>query len=230
MILIGLSAGSLIGCGGTATCSTAPEPQDGASQTPARSPDRKNQLTPEEYQAGFELLFNGRDLYGWNGHPRNWSVENGEIVGRASDLSHNVFITYGMTYGDFELRYQVKLLNGNSGVQFRSKEFPDYVVKGYQADIADEWYGSLYEEKLGRGVLVNGFKSKGETVVRPGDWNDMVIRAEGPRIRIWLNGLQTVDFTETDESRPKSGVIALQLHQGPPMEVRFRNIRIREIE
>ncbi|NLE58800.1 MAG: DUF1080 domain-containing protein [Planctomycetes bacterium] len=188
-----------------------------------------NVLSQGEQQAGFELLFNGRDLTGWTGDPKLWSVENGEIVGRSENLPHNVFLVCDRPYSDFVLRYSVRLINHNSGVQFRSQQAPDFVVKGYQADIADQWYGSLYEEGLGRGVLANGFAGKGEKIARIDGWNDMAVEAVGTRIVIKLNGLTTVDFTETDPSRPRSGVIALQLHAGPPMEVRFRDIRIRPL-
>lgn len=190
---------------------------------------RHNVLGVAEQQAGFELLFDGRDLTGWTGDPRLWSVENGEIVGRGEKLPHNVFLIHDKPYSDFVLRYSVRLVNHNSGVQFRSQRFADFVVKGYQADIADRWYGSLYEEGLGRGILADGFAGKGEKVARIDGWNDMVVKAVGDRITIKLNGLTTVDFTETDPNRPRSGVIALQLHAGPPMEVRFRDIRIRPL-
>lgn len=190
---------------------------------------RHNVLRKPEQQAGFDLLFNGQDLTGWTGDPKLWSVENGEIVGRGENLPHNVFLTYDKPYSDFVLRYSVRLINHNSGVQFRSQRFPEFVVKGYQADIADRWYGSLYEEGLGRGVLADGFTGKGEKVARLDGWNDMAVKAVGSRMIIKLNGLTTVDFTETDASRPRSGVIALQLHAGPPMEVRFRDIRIRPL-
>ncbi len=192
-----------------------------------RLPDvRHNLLTASEEAAGFELMFDGRRLDGWSGDSRYWSVEDGQIVGRGVDLPHNSFLTYTpRAYGDFLLRFSVKLVGGNSGVQFRSAQHPDHVVKGYQADVGDDWYGSLYEEGGERGVLVNGWEGKGETFVIPGGWNEMTVRAVGPKITITLNGLTTAQFDETNPSKPTSGVIALQLHAGPPMEVRFRDIR-----
>jgi type 1 glutamine amidotransferase len=190
---------------------------------------RHNVLTKSEEQSGFELLFNGRDLTGWTGDPKLWSAEDGELVGRGANLPHNVFLTCDRPYANFLLRFSVKLINHNSGVQFRSQQFPEYVVKGYQADVADHWYGSLYDEGTGRGVLANGFKDKGEKVARLDGWNDMTVKAVGPRITITLNGLTTVEFTEVDASRSQTGVIALQLHKGPPIEVRFRDIRIRRL-
>ncbi len=148
-----------------------------------------------------------------------------------SDLPHNMFLTHEGEFGDFVLKFWVKLRNHNSGVQIRSRQFPENVVKGYQADIADQWYGSLYEEGGTRGVLANGWKDKGESVAVLDGWNEMTIRAVGPRITITLNGVTTVDYTEKQpDLQPAKGVIALQLHAGPPMEVRFRDIRIQPLE
>lgn len=150
--------------------------------------------------------------------------------GAKSDLPHNMFLTHEGEFSDFVLKCWVKLRNHNSGVQIRSRQFPENVVKGYQADIADQWYGSLYEEGGTRGVLANGWKDKGETVTVLDGWNEMTIRAVGPRITITLNGVTTVDYTEKQpELQPAKGVIALQLHAGPPMEVRFRDIRVQPI-
>ena len=189
-----------------------------------------NTLTKAECADGWQLLFNGRDLAGWTGDTAHWSVQNGELVGRSADLPHNMFLVREGEFGDFILRYSVRLRNHNSGVQFRSRTFPQNVVKGYQADIAAEWYGSLYEEGGTRGVLANGFIGKAEKVVVVDGWNDMLIRAEGPRITITLNGVKTVDYTETvPAAQPARGVIALQLHQGEPMEVRFRDIRLKPL-
>lgn len=190
---------------------------------------RHNVLSSEERRAGFRSLFNGHDLEGWRGHPEYWTVEDGQIVGRARDLPHNVFLVHERTFGDFELRFDVQLVSGNSGVQFRSEQFPDYVVKGYQADVADQWYGSLYDEGGGRHILANGWKDKGEHVVVLDGWNQMTVLADGPNVTITLNDLTTVEFTETDARQPRTGVIALQLHTGPPQEVRFRDIRVRPL-
>jgi len=196
-------------------------------------PDSKhNVLTLSEKQTGFELLFNGKDLAGWVGNPANWMAENGDLVGRAANLPHNVFLTHEKQFGDFELRFAVKLVNGtgNSGVQFRSRQYPDYVVKGYQVDVADQWYGSLYEEGGKRGVLANGFKDRGEKVVVIDGWNEMSVRAVGPKITINLNGVNTVEYQEQDPAaQPDRGVIALQLHRCPQMEIRFRDIRIKPL-
>ncbi len=178
----------------------------------------------------FQPLFNGRDLSGWDGDPRLWRVEDGQIVGSTEGvtLEANSFLIHEQDFGDFHLKLEVKLRNHNSGIQFRSETLPGWVVRGLQADMAENnWWGSIYDEKGGRGVLVNGWKDKAETVVRRGDWNDYEVYCKGDLIQLHVNGLLTAELR--DATRLK-GVIALQLHRGPPMEVRFRNIRIKTLD
>jgi hypothetical protein len=186
-------------------------------------------LSREEKKQGFKPLFNGKDLSEWKGDSRLWRVEKGVITGSSDGvkLPHNTFLIHKQEWGDFHLKFQVRLRNHNSGVQFRSEELPDFVVKGLQADMAEgNWWGSIYDEKGTRGVIVNGWKGKAETVVKPGDWNDYEIYAKGDEIRITVNGLVTAELK--DSSR-LSGVLALQLHAGPPMQVEFRNLRIKRL-
>lgn len=186
-------------------------------------------LSREEKKQGFKPLFNGKDLSEWKGDSRLWRVEKGVIIGSSDGvkLPHNTFLIHKQEWGDFHLKFQVRLRNHNSGVQFRSEELPDFVVKGLQADMAEgNWWGSIYDEKGTRGVIVNGWKGKAETVVKPGDWNDYEIYAKGDEIRITVNGLVTAELK--DSSR-LSGVLALQLHAGPPMQVEFRNLRIKRL-
>lgn len=181
-------------------------------------------------EPGFRPLFDGKTLNGWEGDPRLWKVENGEIVGSTDNvkIEKNTFLIYkDAEFSDFILRVEVKLRNHNSGIQFRSEALPEYVVRGYQADMAENnWWGGVYEEKGTRGVMVNGWKDKAEKVVRNGDWNEVEIRCEGPRIQIRTNGLLTAELTDDVKL---SGVIAFQLHTGPGMEARFRNIRIQTL-
>jgi hypothetical protein len=191
----------------------------GTALTPAFAPAKEK----------FKKLFNGKNLDGWEGDSRLWRVENGELVGSTEGvtLSDNTFLITKREYGDFLLRASCKLRNHNSGIQFRSEAMPNYVVKGYQADMAENnWWGSLYEEK-GRGMLAEGYKGKGETVIKANDWNEYEIYCQGDQIRLTLNGLKTV---ELKDSQRLKGIIALQLHKGPAMEVRFRNIEIQELK
>ena len=177
-------------------------------------------------QDGFEPLFNGKNLDGWDGDPRMWSVRDGMIVGATEGvtMTDNSFLISKKPYRNFILRAEMKLRNHNSGIQFRSEALANWVVRGYQADAAeDNYWGNIYEEK-GRGTLVDGWKGKAEKVVKLKDWNDYEILCDGDHIRLTLNGLETADL---HDSARLEGIIAFQLHQGPPMEVYFRNVRIK---
>ncbi len=179
---------------------------------------------------GFQPLFNGRNLDGWDGDPRLWSVRDGMIVGSTEgvQIKTNSFLITKKNYGNFILRVQMKLRNHNSGIQFRSEALPNWVAAGYQADAAENnYWGCIYEERGKRGILVNGWKDKGEKVVRLKDWNDYEILCDGDHIQVKLNGLVTADIHDTVRM---NGIIALQLHAGPPMEVYFRNLEIRELK
>lgn len=184
-------------------------------------------VSKEERKEGFKPLFNGKDLSEWKGDPRLWKVESGVIVGSTDgvEIPHNTFLILKKQYGDFDLRFQVKLRNHNSGVQFRSEELPDFVVKGLQADMAENnYWGSIYDERGTRGIIANGWIGKAEKVVKNKDWNDYEIYCRGDRIRLTVNGVVTAEIR--DDSK-LSGVIALQLHKGPGMRAEFRNLRIK---
>lgn len=175
-------------------------------------------------------LFDSKTLDGWDGDPRLWSVHDGTIVGSTdkTKLEHNEFLITKKEYGDFALHVEMRLRNHNSGVQFRSERLPDFVVKGYQADAGENnYWGNLYEERGTRGTMVDGWAAGGKDVVNLKGWNSYDIRCQGDHITIALNGKQTVDVHDSARLR---GVIALQLHAGPPMEADFRNIRIQELE
>ena len=181
--------------------------------------------------SGFKPLFNGKDLTGWI-TPEDkdlFVVEEGEIVGRSKEgqLKKNEFLVVAKPYGDFALRVKVKLRNHNSGIQFRSKRADDGAVSGPQADAADGYWGLLYEER-GRGILEQYPPEKAEAIVKKGDWNAYVITAKGDHVTVEINGTKVID--RTDPKFDKSGVIGLQLHAGPPMEVRFKDIEIQDLD
>ena len=176
---------------------------------------------------GFTPLFNGKDLTGWvtPDDKMLFTVEDGEIVGRTKgDLKKNEFLVTAKDYGDFVLKAKVKFKNGNSGIQFRSKRAADGAVSGPQADVADGYWGLLYEER-GRGILERYPEEKANKLVKKGDWNDFVIDAKGDHVIIHFNGVKIID--RVDPKFDKRGVIALQVHVGPPMEVRYKDIEIK---
>ncbi len=190
----------------------------------------QNKLSKQEKKDGFQLLFDGKSLRGWEGDPEIWRVEKGEIVGNTDQkqIKTNQFLISTKEYGDFELRLEMKIRNGNSGVQFRSTRLPDFVVQGLQADAAENnWWGGVYDEKGKKGIMINGWKGKAETVVKNGDWNEMILRCQGPKIAITINGLKTAEIEDGDKL---AGILALQVHRGPGMEVRVRNMRIKELK
>ena len=177
-------------------------------------------------------LFNGKSLDGWEGDTKIFRVEQGAIVAGTLDnkIARNEFLCTTRTFGDFELRLKFRLLGGdtaNAGVQFRTKRIPNnHEVSGYQADMGVGWWGALYDESRRNKVLVGPDQAKMKDVVKIGDWNDYVIRAEGKHIQLRLNGMQTVDYTETDPQIESSGVICLQIHGGPPSQAEYKDISI----
>lgn len=180
---------------------------------------------------GFTPLFNGKDLSGWvqpaADSGATFAVEDGQIVGRTDGkLKKNEFLVTEKPYGDFVLKAKVKYKNGNSGIQFRSKREPNGRVTGPQADVADKYWGLLYEEG-GRGFLDNKTK-EAASLIHEGDWNEFVIEAKGGRIVISINGTKLIDRTDS-EIKP-SGIIALQVHVGPAMEVRYKDIEIKALD
>lgn len=167
-------------------------------------------------------FFNGKDLAGWEGDPKLWSVANGGIVGKSPGIPRNSFLRSQYQCSDFRLTLQVKLIPNkeNSGVQFRSEPIDNGEMKGPQADIGEGWWGKLYEESA-RGLL---WDQSGEKHVKINDWNEYRIEAQGSRIRTWINGNPCVDLDDPRISR--QGIIALQIHSGGPMEVHFKDLKL----
>lgn len=183
-------------------------------------------------EPGFTPLFNGKDLSGWDGDFDLWKADDGMIVGDSQGIKHNQFLKTKRSFEDFELRLEFRLKDGvgNSGVQFRSKAVEDSTeVSGYQADVGEKYWGCLYDESRRRKVLAQA-DAKMNDVLKKEDWNEYVIRAEGNRIMLAINGVTTVDYREEDADIPRTGFIALQVHSGPPLRVEFRNIRLKELK
>ncbi|MFA6544097.1 MAG: DUF1080 domain-containing protein [Limisphaerales bacterium] len=219
-------------------------------------------------ETGFKSIFNGKDLTGWEGNPKLWSVKDGCITGitppsekdpKKGAITHNTFlVNKELNTKDFELRFSYRIVAGNSGVQYRSKVLAPGewgpIVGGYQADFeaGQKHSGILYEEKM-RGILakrgektvvkdangkarveVTGSVGKSEDIqarIKHEDWNDYVIIAKGNHLQHFINGMQTVDVTdEGGDKAAKEGILALQIHQGPPMTVQFKNLRIKGLK
>jgi len=210
-------------------------------------------------QADWVTLFDGKTLGGWDGDPRVWSVQDGAITGKTTaevTLDKNLCIIWrGGETDNFELELEYRIVNGNSGIQYRSFELPEgkWRIGGYQADIdsGDKYSGMLYEEAA-RNILAergqstevgrNGEKHEVKVTGKVGDsaeiqknilkedWNKYRIVAQGYHFQHFINDTKAVDVTDNDSrDRRAAGLLALQLHVGPPMTVQFRNIRIKPL-
>lgn len=186
----------------------------------------------------FQTLVHEDSLEGWEGDSKWFRVEGGEVIGGSleREIPHNFFLCTRRSYENFELRLEAKLLGpgDNAGIQFRTAKIPDsHEVSGYQADMGTAWdrpvWGALYDESRRNRMLAEGDREVVAEALRKEDWNAIVIRCEGSRVQIWLNGQRTVDYTEPDPQISRSGVIALQIHGGPPAEARYRKVRIQEL-
>ncbi|WP_254514042.1 3-keto-disaccharide hydrolase [Anatilimnocola floriformis] len=203
-----------------------------------------------------ESIFDGKTLEGWKGNDAFWSVKDGTITGQTTKenpTKGNTFLIWqGGEIGDFELKLQFKIVGGNSGIQYRSVDKGNHVVNGYQADFeaGDTYIGILYEEG-GRGILAQRTQkveiaSDGKKTVaseptvdnkeflasvKKEDWNTFEITAKGPHLVHKINGHTTIDVTDNQEGKAKaSGILALQLHAGPPMTVQFKDIQLKKLK
>ncbi len=181
---------------------------------------------------GWVQLFDGQTFAGWEGDTQVFRIEDGAIVGGqlTEPVPHNEFLTTTSEYADFELRLQFRLRgeNTNAGIQFRSRRIddPPHEMIGYQADLGQKYWGCLYDESRRRKVLAGPDAAALDAVLKRDGWNEYRIRCEGKHIRLWINGLQTVDYVEEDDSIEQAGLIGLQIHGGPPGEAWYRDIRL----
>ena len=212
----------------------------------------------DHHEEGFVSIFDGKSLANWDGNTKFWSVQDGAITGKTTSENPtpgNTFIIWrGGTMEDFELRLKFRIVGGNSGIQYRSKDLGNWVVGGYQADFeaGDRFSGILYDEK-GRAVLanrgelthvvtdgdkhkVNVIASLGESeeinsVIKREDWNDYQVIAHSNRLMHVINGRVTCMVIDNDKpNADSSGILAFQLHAGPPMEVQFKDIRMKRFD
>ena len=198
----------------------------------------------------FKPIFNGKDLTGWDGNPELWSVENGAITGRTTGPDHldfNQFLIWqGGEVDNFELKAMVRATGNNSGIQYRSKELPEvgkWSVGGYQCDVHPkaENNAMIYHEK-GRGIVVQNGQSvvadpagdrwvvaeRDPVAVDIADWQEYKIVARGNHISHYINDELTIEFHDYDEAnRSLSGLLAIQVHRGPAMEVQVKDIQLK---
>lgn len=181
-------------------------------------------------------LFDGETFNGWEGNLEVFRIEDGAVVAGTlqGPVVRNEYLCSVKDYANFELRLKVKLLGSpetaNAGIQIRSRRVAgSNEMVGYQADMGQHYWGSLYCERRHK-VLAAANRPELDKVLKLEGWNDYRILCHGRRIRLWINGYQTVDYTELDESIEQTGVIGLQIHGGPAAQTRYRNIIIRVLK
>jgi hypothetical protein len=185
-------------------------------------------------------LFDGKTFDGWEGDTaKTWRIEDGSFAAGSlkENAPRNEFLATKKKYRDFDLKLKFKITGTegfvNSGVQFRSVRItkPDHEMSGYQADIGDpEWWGCLYDESRRNKVLAKSDMAKVGPALKKDGWNEYRIRCQGAHIQLWLNGVQTIDYTEEDPEIAKSdGQIAVQIHGGGKTLVWFKDITIEEL-
>jgi hypothetical protein len=199
-------------------------------------------------------LFNGKDLSGWEGAPGWWTVEDGALTAQSTPEKPcsecNYLVWKGGKPADFELTCDFKLsAAANSGVQIRSETRPNWDTYGYQADMTGDGslVGYVYHHKRGliaaRGEKVTIAADGNKETAKAGDpaellksfkkddWNHYQIICRGPEITLQVNGVLMCRITDNDATTAaKSGIIALQMHPGPPMKVQFKNIILKEFK
>jgi hypothetical protein len=221
--------------------------------------DRPEPLSGEE--PGFESIFDGKTLNGWEGDAKYWRVDAGDMVGEITPetlVKSNTFLIWrGGAPSDFELKVDFRITSGgNSGINYRSVVVPDkvtptnrYAMRGYQCDIDGErhYTGNNYEEKGRLFLAVRGEvtritgKHKPVILSRVGDgqelaklinddWNAVHLIARGNILMHQINGrLMSVTVDDDEQGRMMKGLIGVQVHVGPPMQVRYRNWRLKNL-
>ena len=180
--------------------------------------------------AGFKKLFNGKDLTGWNVHgTEKWYVENGELICESGPDKGYGYLSTDKEYDNVILEVEFKQeANGNSGVFIRS-DIDGTKISGWQVEVAppDHNTGGIYES-YGRGWLIKPAPEK-EKILKPNDWNKMRIKVDGDEVTSWLNGTEMVHLKDEKIGQGK-GFIALQIHDGGGIKVRWKSIRIKELK
>ena len=218
--------------------------------------DLSADTTPSaELEKGFVSLFNGKDLTGWTGNPRLWTVRDGAVTGQTTSenriAENNFLIWTGGEPENFELRCKFRLQGGNSGIYFHSKPrtaMQREILTGPQADFSadNKWTGVLMEYTMReilaeRGQIVEIDKNgKKKITGKTGDpttllkgiditqWNDYTVITRDGHTTLKINGVTMCEVKDNDPNRPKSGKLALQIHRGPDMLVQFKDIRIKQ--
>ena len=207
-------------------------------------------------EEGFTALTNGKDLTGWKkvGGTGEYKVEGDQIIGTGVAVKANTFLITEKTYKNFDFRFDMKFDStaGNSGVMIRGLQKPgeNGRVYGYQCEHDNgksrSWTAGLFDESR-RGWLVpyrkgdgkndtpeakaaqKAFTEQGQKLFKWDDWNEIRVLAEGNHLQIWLNGELRVDYKDEAPEFTPEGFLGLQVHAGKATNVRWRNLRIKEL-
>ena len=204
---------------------------------------------------GYQLIFDGKTLTGWDGDPKFWSVKDGAITGQTTKenaTKHNTFIFWKDKVGDFELHMKCREVDGNSGIQYRSKRLPGWVAAGYQCDMGPgkNHNAKLFDEHGKRGFICTAgqkvtISADGKKEVVSSDavvpkfadglddkeWHNYVIIAKGHHLQHLIDGHLIIDCTDEDkEHAALTGVLGFQIHAGHPMMVQFKDIEIKKLD
>lgn len=174
-------------------------------------------------------IFNGKDLTGWTIHgTEKWYVENGNLVCESGPDKQYGYLSTNQSYKDFDLTLEFKQeANGNSGVFFRSS-IEGVKISGWQVEVAPKGLhtGGIYES-YGRGWMIKP-DAEGEKALKPGKWNKLRIRVVGDKVTTWLNGKKIIELSD-EKIGKASGFIALQIHDGGGIKVRWRKMKIKSL-
>lgn len=190
--------------------------------------DKAPEVAPREGTSETIVLFNGKDLEGWEGHDKNWSVKDGVIVGKnAEEVKVSTYLLTKKTFTDFRLKATVKLVESemHSGIAFWGRNAPEhndrYTYAGHLVMFPSGW--GMYDLFGRNGLPVDPAPAK--KVGKQHDWNDLEILAQGNRVRVAVNGAEVIDWRDPAPDRIKAGPIGLQLHANKaPQEVHFKNL------
>ncbi len=215
-------------------------------------PEAESSVASRPGPDGFTKVFDGRSLRGWVGDSKYWRVQDGAITGTTDgSLKMNRFLTWKQaTVRNFDLRVKVKVSKGgNSGIQYRGHSRPELgldIVTGYQCDVVadvSKYNGMLYEERGRRILSHTGEKviidPKGQPWVvgklpfqefAPNEWHEYRVLVRGNHHQHWINGHPTADLIDLDENnRSLEGVLAVQVHKGPPMKIQYKDFRLKHL-
>jgi putative membrane-bound dehydrogenase-like protein len=182
-------------------------------------------------------LFDGKTLAGWEGSEKLWRVQDGALTGGSlsETIKDNDFLASTTDHANFIIRFKIKLTGSegfiNSGFQIRSQRVPDNSeMIGYQCDYGEpSWYGGIYDESRRNKLMAASDMTALRPVIKQDDWNEYVIRADGPRVTTWINGVLGVDYVEADPNIEQTGKFGIQVHGGGKALVQVKEVTLEEL-